>query len=72
MAVRLSGEDIKNIRKSRKWSTYDLARYLGCNQSTVWRMENGGHISGPAEKLLLALMTLQPSTILVRAERPAA
>jgi transcriptional regulator with XRE-family HTH domain len=47
--------DIFALRAARSWSTYQLAEYLGCNQSTVWRMENGGNISGPLRKLLTSL-----------------
>ncbi len=47
--------DVAALRKAKDWSTYDLARYLGCNQSTAWRMENGGNISGPVLKLLQKL-----------------
>lgn len=47
--------DIFALRAARSWSTYQLAEYLGCNQSTVWRMENGGPISGPVQKLLANL-----------------
>lgn len=44
--------DVASLRAAKGWSTYEMAAYLGCNQSTVWRMENGGNISGPARKLL--------------------
>jgi transcriptional regulator with XRE-family HTH domain len=47
--------DITALREAKGWSTYDLANYLGCNQSTAWRMENGGYISGPSLKLLQRL-----------------
>jgi len=47
--------DIGALRKAKGWSTHELARYLGCNQSTAWRMENGGYISGPSLKMLQRL-----------------
>lgn len=53
--ISLSADDISAMRTARGWSTYQLAEYLGCNQSTAWRMEHGGNISGPAQKLLIGL-----------------
>ena len=51
----IAAADVAAIRAAKGWSTYQLASFLGCNQSTVWRMEHGGNISGPARKLLLGL-----------------
>jgi transcriptional regulator with XRE-family HTH domain len=55
MSDTLTAEDVAAIRLAKGWSTYQMAKFLGCNQSTVWRMEHGGNISGPAQKLLQGL-----------------
>lgn len=47
--------DVSNIRTGKGWSRAQMAKFLGCNESTVWRMENGGNISGPVRRLLLNL-----------------
>lgn len=57
---KITPEEIKAIRAVRGWSHTDLARALGCNQSTVWRMENGGNISGLAETVLISLRENPP------------
>ncbi len=57
---KITPEDIKAVREARHWSPSDLARALGCAQSTVWRMENGGNISGPAETILRNLLENPP------------
>jgi transcriptional regulator with XRE-family HTH domain len=56
----ITPDDIKAIREIRDWSPTDLARALGCAQSTVWRMENGGNISGPSETILRGLLDNPP------------
>lgn len=57
---KITPDDIKAIRAIRDWSPSDLARALGCAQSTVWRMENGGNISGPSETILRGLLENPP------------
>jgi len=44
------------IRKSRNWSQKKLAEYIGVNQSTVSRWENGIPLRGPALKILQSLL----------------
>ncbi|WP_313195874.1 helix-turn-helix transcriptional regulator [Shinella zoogloeoides] len=50
--MTVTGEAVKEMRQQRGWSTYDLAREIGCNQSTVWRIENGGVITPVMERVL--------------------
>lgn len=57
---KITPDEIKAIRAVRGWSHTDLARALGCNQSTIWRMENGGNISGLAETILISLRENPP------------
>ena len=47
--------DVKAIRTSRGWSQARLAEYLGCDQATISRIENGGKINGPIQRLLEGL-----------------
>ena len=47
--------DVRSVRTSLGWSQGRLAEYLGCDQSTVSRLENGGRISGPIRQLLSRL-----------------
>lgn len=55
MLDEITADDVAGIREARGWSQTKLASHLGCNQSTVWRMENGGRIKGPLQKALLIL-----------------
>jgi transcriptional regulator with XRE-family HTH domain len=36
----MNGEEIKTLRKSKKWSQQRLADYLGATIRTVWRWEH--------------------------------
>jgi DNA-binding transcriptional regulator YiaG len=36
----MTGEEIKALRKSKKWSQQCLANYLGATIRTVWRWEH--------------------------------
>ncbi|MER8979276.1 helix-turn-helix transcriptional regulator [Mesorhizobium sp. M0870] len=48
--------DIVKIRNARNWKRSNLASYLGCNYTTVWRMENGKiSIDGAHQRLLQQL-----------------
>lgn len=47
--------DVKSIRTSLEWSQSRLAEYLGCDQATISRIENGGRITGPIRRLLEGL-----------------
>jgi len=47
--------DVKSIRAELGWSQARLAMYLGCDQATVSRIENGGRITGPIQRLLEGL-----------------
>jgi transcriptional regulator with XRE-family HTH domain len=38
---RIIGGRVQDIRESRHWSQADLARYVGCGQSTISKMEDG-------------------------------
>lgn len=48
-----TAEDLAMIRRDRNWTTYDLGQYLGCNQSTVCRLESGKLPIKPAFRKLL-------------------
>lgn len=57
--ARLSGGQVRFLRKQLGWSGVDFARRVGVTPETVSRWESGTkHMSRPAE-LLLRLMTLQ-------------
>lgn len=48
-----AGSDLKHFREETlKWSQGRLAAELGCNQSTVSRIEAGEPPSGPVLRLL--------------------
>lgn len=47
--------DPKTLREDRKWTQSQMADYLGCDQSTVSRIEKGAPLSGPVERLLTRL-----------------
>jgi transcriptional regulator with XRE-family HTH domain len=47
-------EDMASIRFANKWSRADLAKRLGCVESTVWRMENGKIKIDGAHRILLS------------------
>lgn len=47
--------DVASLRKARGWSQVQMADFLGVNQSTVSRMENGEAPSGPVLRLLAML-----------------
>ncbi|TGT36197.1 hypothetical protein [Mesorhizobium sp. M8A.F.Ca.ET.165.01.1.1] len=52
----ISPDDIVRIRNARNWKRSQLATFLGCNYSTVWRMESGAaKIEGPCHRLLQQL-----------------
>lgn len=48
--------DVKKLRDDREWSQAQMADYLGCDQSTVSRMEKGVPPSGPIQRLLERLV----------------
>jgi DNA-binding transcriptional regulator YiaG len=49
--------DLVKIRNARNWKRSHLAAYLGCNYTTVWRMEHGKiSIDGAHQRLLALLM----------------
>jgi transcriptional regulator with XRE-family HTH domain len=48
--------DPKAIRTARNWSQTQMAEYLGCDQSTVSRIEAGASPSGPILRLLELLV----------------
>ena len=55
---KIQAGDLVKIRNARNWKRSDLARYLGCNYTTVWRMENGKiSIDGAHQRLLSHLMS---------------
>ncbi|TIN20167.1 MAG: hypothetical protein E5Y51_03730 [Mesorhizobium sp.] len=55
-AEPITPADIVAIRNSKNWKRSNLAKYLGCNYTTVWRMENGKiGIDGAHQRLLQQL-----------------
>lgn len=38
--MALTAQDVKALRARTGWTTYRLADEVGCNQSTIWRIEN--------------------------------
>jgi transcriptional regulator with XRE-family HTH domain len=52
--------DLKEIRRVRGWSQQQLASFLGCDQGTVSRIENGGIISGPILRVLSHIDVMAP------------
>jgi transcriptional regulator with XRE-family HTH domain len=44
------------LRARIGWNQRDLALYLGCDQSTVSRIENGADPNGPVSRLLVHLI----------------
>ncbi|SDH08091.1 helix-turn-helix domain-containing protein [Pelagibacterium luteolum] len=47
---------LKALREARGWSQYKLAEHIGCNQSTVHRIENGDRIPRGALKKMILLV----------------
>lgn len=43
------------LREAMDWSQARMAEYLGCDQSTVSRIERGSRIPGPISRLLVHL-----------------
>ena len=58
--MTIAVEDVKALRARMGWSTYGLADQIGCNQSTVWRIEAGGRINRVIEKALVRLIEAHP------------
>lgn len=54
-------DEVKSLRSKRGWSTYDLAREVGCNQSTISRIEAGGKFGGVIGKALQRLVCESPT-----------
>lgn len=46
---------IKELRRLRGWSQYDLADEVGVRQPTISRLESGEEPSTPVRKLLVML-----------------
>ena len=55
-AREITGEDVKRMRVRLGWTQGRLATYLGVCQPTVFRIENGQKLSGPAHRLLQHLI----------------
>ena len=58
-ATRLTGEEVRFLRKSLGWSGVDFARNMGVAEETVSRWENGAVPIGPQADRLLRLMVAQ-------------
>jgi DNA-binding XRE family transcriptional regulator len=53
-------EEIVGLRQRLRWSSYDLAKEIGCNQSTIWRIEHGARFGGVIKKALEKLIAEHP------------
>ncbi|RUW26340.1 MULTISPECIES: hypothetical protein [unclassified Mesorhizobium] len=52
----ITPDEMVKIRNAKNWKRSNLAHYLGCNYTTVWRMENGRiGIDGAHQRLLQQL-----------------
>lgn len=49
-------EAVKKLREQYGWTTYDLAKEVGCNQSTISRIESGGKFGKVLGKALERLI----------------
>ena len=58
--MKVTAEAVKALRKRTGWSTYDLAAEVGCNQSTIWRIEAGAKFGGVIEKAIARLISENP------------
>ena len=59
----VTGEEVAALRARMGWSTYDLARQVGCNQSTIWRIEHDAlNMRGTIDKALRDLIAKHPVT----------
>jgi putative zinc finger/helix-turn-helix YgiT family protein len=53
---RLSGGEVRFLRKSLGWSGNDFARHIGVDPSTVSRWESGGQTMGQVAERFLRLL----------------
>jgi ribosome-binding protein aMBF1 (putative translation factor) len=61
VASTVSAEEVKGLRERTGWSTYELAEKIGCNQSTIWRIEsNALPAKGAINKALSDLIAKHP------------
>ena len=60
--TRLTGEEVRFLRKSLGWSGADFARHMGVSDETVSRWENAAAPIGPQADRLLRLMVAQGRT----------
>lgn len=60
--MKITPDAVKRLRARTGWSTYALAKEIGCNQSTVWRIEAGAKFGGVIEKSLIRLIQAHPET----------
>lgn len=57
MTAETAELDLKAIRDRFGWSQSQMARELGCNQSTIWRIENEKLVlRGPLKRALEMLI----------------
>lgn len=61
--MKVTAEAVKALRARMGWSTYTLAEKIGCNQSTVWRIEAGAKFGGVIEKSLARIIDAYPEQI---------
>lgn len=47
--------DARSLRTRLGWSQKDVAEYIGCDQATVSRIENGQEPSGPIGRMFEVL-----------------
>ena len=61
--ARLTGAEVRYLRKYLGWSGVDFARHIGVDPSTVSNWENDKDPIGPSSDRLLRLMIVQQSPI---------
>jgi transcriptional regulator with XRE-family HTH domain len=63
----------RTLRNELGWSQKEVSEYLGCDQATVSRIENGQEPSGPISRLMDALeRDLRTGVIAPKVPAPAA
>lgn len=59
--MTVSTDEVKALRARTKWSQSQLAGEVGCNQSTIFRIENGTIVPrGAISKMLQLLIKQHP------------
>ena len=60
--LKLSGKEIRFLRKAADWTAKQLAEIIGVTPESVSRWENGKEVVGPTSEKLLRIMTVMHLT----------